>query len=236
MLLICPIRSKDGTQPDPTCETGTWCSVDAFLGHLALVHADLRPALLERFGKHRLDTGELRDDSLETNKHLLHLELSSPAAFQEDSRIQGYRTPVCGMLRRYYEAIRHPMWRSSPHPIGEANSQKAFRTAWISRGYQGPSDWAPTKSQMLTIARDHYKNGCGNRGRADYWYLCYGEDYIKTPYWWRPTGALNIPEGWNSPADDDHAKRDRSTSGTLLLLACLGNKVWTLRTVTRFRS
>ena len=173
----------------------------------------MRSALLERFGKYRLDTGEIRDDSPETNKHLM-IELSSPPAYQEDPRIRGHRTPVCGMLRRYFEAIRHPMWRSSPNPIGEAASQKAFRTAWRSRGYQGPSDWTPTKAQMLTAARDHYRTGRGNRGRADFYYLCYGEDYIKTPHWWHPTGALNIPEDWNSPADDVHEVRDRSPSGT----------------------
>ena len=106
------------------------------------------------------------------------------------------------------------MWRASPNTIGEAESQKAFRTAWRSRGYQGPTDWTPTKEQMLAAARDHYRTNRGNRGRADFYYLCYGEDYVKTPYWWHPTGGLNIPEGWNSPADDVHEGRNRSPSST----------------------
>ena len=127
MLFICPIRSKDGEAPDDTCRTGTWCSVDAFLGHLSTQHGpDLRPALLKRFGKIRLNTGEPRDNTPETMKHLLRLELCSPAAVTESKSIRKYRTAICGMLRRYYEAIDYPMAKSSANNIGEATSQRAF--------------------------------------------------------------------------------------------------------------
>ena len=96
---------------------------------------ELRPALINRWGATKPSTNEPHEDNRDSMRQLLPLEVFSTEADDEEPEMGQWRISICGIVRRYYDAIDHPMKWQLPNILGEADARAAFCTAWRFKGY-----------------------------------------------------------------------------------------------------